>query len=306
MIASSLFALVGVMIIGGTIYAYSYFSKRNEAADQLVKNAANLVNNKRQLAIEEVKTNLAQVRVALGTETDKLNTMRRIVGNDAALNGSIAGARIQAKIEAKRAALVETLKEWREELISVSSNDPEAFQAARRKYEEIITAHLAELNDLVNSPGSGLTKDEIALADDSISEMEKEVNKDADILSEPPINGDDVPQPTTDLPSADADNTTSDDGTNPTSSPQPSVSPEYPPPPAIIISNEGIEEQQELVDELTNKVGDLEDQLSNLEDNNGDTPTVTDEPPSDLPSPLPPQSRALDPNKPKLLQGSDL
>lgn len=311
-IASSIFALIGAVILGGTIYAYSYLGKRDKNAEGLVRTASNLVSNKKQLAIEEIRANLAQARSALQTETDRLESMKTIVENDGQLRESVAGARIQAKMDAKRAALEDTLRQWRDELKSTASTDNTARERLRAKYQEIIDAHFAEIRDIIDSADSGLTDEEKELANDSMDETEDAIDDYADDLSEPPaddgqsddgVNGDGNADDGNGDLAGDDGGVVDDDG-------------DLLPPP-LVIDDDDVDDQGDIVDDIGDEVGDLEDDLDDAlnddaGDNDGDGDNTDDGilPPDDsngdLPPLPPPQPRELNPDKPKLLQGSDL
>ncbi len=324
-IASSIFALVGAAILGGAVYAYSYLSERDKSAEDLVQSASNFVNNKRQLAIEEIRVNLAQARSALQTETDKLDSMKAIVENDRQLRESIAGARAQAKIEAKRAALEDTLKQWREELKAVPPGDTAAREILKNKYQEVINAHFAELDEAINSADSRLTSSEITLANNSMGETLNTVDDYINDLSNPPLtSNDNLPSfggeqtnngvsgntnTSTDNGNLDGnvgnnDGNTGNDGNASGGVDNP---PQYPPTPPIVVTEDNIQVQQDIVDQVQEQIDNLQDQLSDTANGSADgdvQPTIDST--LDLPPLSPPQPRELNPDKPKLLQGSDL
>lgn len=285
---------------------YSYLNERDRSAEDLVRTAFNFVNNKRQLAIEEIRVNLAQARSALQTETDRLESMKTIVENDRQLRESVAGARAQAKIEAKRAALEDTLKQWREELKSVPPSDLAARDRLKDKYREIVDAHLTELRDAINSDDSGLTEDEINLANDSVDKTEDTIDDYVDDLSKPPADDDNGSDDGNTSDNGNGGGTIVDDGNG-----------DLPPPPPLVIDDDDVDDQEDTVDDLSDDVDNLEDDLDDLlnddtgdsdggGDNTDDGTLPPDDSDGDLPPLPPPQPRELNPDKPKLLQGSDL
>lgn len=307
-LVSSIFALLGVVILGGTIYAYQRFEGQSKDVDKTISFISDLVNNKKQLSIDEIKTNIAIANEALSYAQDRLAGMKRILDNDNILSGSVAGRRVKVQIDAKRVLVEQAFEAWQEEKTNVDPADSVTWNAIVEQYSSVINAYVGELQNIISSSGSlssGLTQEEITAVAESVDQTIQDVIQGIDTISTPPEN--------------DTASTVEED-TSPTSSiPEETI---QLPPPVIVVDDSTVQGQQDTVEQLEKVIDDLQDQLEQTQDQidqstetqtdssqtdttiqNSDSTTTDDTLPPFVPPTTPKPSSS---NKPKLLQGSDL
>ncbi|MFA6404743.1 MAG: hypothetical protein WCW03_01970 [Candidatus Paceibacterota bacterium] len=299
-LAPSIFALVAFLILGGTIFVYSYLKDQNEKGNKILSSATDVLGNQTELTIQEIKYNLKEATLALESEKNKFGSMKIILSADSILKRDSVSSKIQAKIEAKRMQIEETFKEWLNKRKDPSNRELDIWQSTKDTYKKIIETYLDELQDIINTSSNiGLTEEQMSLLNSSIEQTIENTNSSIiNISSLPPL-------------SIDSNQTTDSDSTPEYTSSIPGISDLIP---DIVITENDIVEQQAIVDEAEEIVNQITDQLDEIEngipidqgqtnqDTGGNNTTIIDD--TELP-PLPPP-RTNNSNKPKLLQGSDL
>lgn len=293
-LAPSIFALIALLILGGTIYIYSYLTHKDKESDNVLSSAIETLNNKKELTIQEIKYNLKEATLALEYEKDRLDAMKNIVSLDSILKQNSAGTKIEAKIEAKRMQIEETLKEWLNKRKDISNAELDVWQSTKETYKKIIEAYLDELQDIIDTASDiGLTEEQLSLLDSSIEQTIEDTNSGiTNISSLPPLL-------------TDNSETSTNNASSTYTSPIPGIVDLVP---DIVITEDDIVEQQIIVNEAEEIVSQITDQLDRIE--NGipidQGQTNQDIGGNDTELPLLPPPRTDNSNKPKLLQGSDL